>query len=310
MIGSIPFAIPSQFAAGIADGSIVRIGAILKDSSSGQVLAHVQETGLTHALLKGVASSPFSPISALSSSISNVQLAHVTKLVEGLQILQYASIGASVAGLGVSAVGFVLMNKKLNKIQDQIAKMSAQMNLHFEEIKERELRKHYSVIYGLYEQAENASFLKDPTSEWLRVASGLSLQRAYFLGELTHLLKQKRFDSMLFDTLITSYGICSAGRTECLLLAREIEAAVKDAETTAQHYTMFDNLNPVDLGAKYQTSTSKVRELINGIRDAQDAAFTKPYLLNTLIEKDIDSRSYVTALREEHEHPLVLLKAA
>ena len=308
MIASIPFGIPEKYASGLIDGSIVRIGTLLKDSTSGHILAHVQETGLAHNLLDGVLSSPFSPISTLSSVGANIQISQLTKLVSGLKSLQYASLGASVAGIGVSAVGFVLMNKKLNKIQEQMSNFSQRVEQQFQDLKERDFRARYSLIQGLYERADHAFHLKFPTSEWQCIASDLSNESAFFRGELLYLLKQKEFDSMLFNSLITSYGICNAGRTECLLLAGEMQAAVKTAETVAQHYTMFDSMNTVDLEQKSGRTQSKMKELVNGVRDAQDAAFTKPYLLNTLVEQGIDGRAYITALREEKEHPLLMLQ--
>lgn len=308
MITSIPFGIPDQFASGLIDGSIVRIGTLLKDSKSGYILAHVQETGLAHNLLDGVLSSPFSPISTLSSIGENIQLSHLTKLVDGLKTLQYASLGVSIAGIGVSTIGFMLMNKKLNKIQEQMSDYSQRIEQQFQELKEREFRAHYSLIQGLYERADHAYHLSSSKREWQSIASALSNESAFFRGELVYLLNQKEFDSMLFSSLITSYGICNAGRTECLLLAGEMQAAVKTAETVAQHYTMFDSLNSVELGQKSRQTQSKVKELVDGVRDAQDAAFTRPYLLNTLIEQGINGREYITALREEKEHPLLMLK--
>lgn len=309
MIGSIPFGIPENFATGIADGSIVRFGALLKDSRTGQILAHLQETNLTHKIVGGIASTPFSPIGAISSVASNIQLHQLTKLVEGLKILQYASLGASIAGIGVSAIGFILMNKKLNKLQEQMSRFEHRVEQQFQEIKQRDFRRHYSQIQGLYEEAEHASFLKKPESEWKRIASDLSKESAFFRGELVHILDQDIFDNDLFSSLIVSFGICNAGRVECLLLARETQAALKTSETIAQHYTMFDSMNPVELKKKYKQSKSEILALIEGVREAQDAAFTKPVLLNTLIEKEIDSHKYLMTLREEEKHPILTLDA-
>mgnify|MGYP006413615067 CR=1 FL=1 len=310
MIGSIPFGIPEKFSAGLADGSIVRFGALLKESKTGQIIAHLQETGLTHKIVDGIASTPFSPISAISSVGSNIQLHQLTKLVEGLKMLQYASLGASIAGIGVSAIGFILMNKKLNKIQKQMSRFEQRVEQQFQELKERDFRTHYSQIQGLYEEAEHASFLKKPESEWKRISSDLSKESAFFRGELVHILDRDIFDIQLFSTLIISFGICNAGRVECLLLARETQAALKTSETIAQHYTMFDSMNPVDLKKKYKQSKSDILTLLQGVRDAQDSAFTKPTLLNTLIEKEIDSHKYLMTLREEGKHPILTLDAA
>ena len=42
----IPFIVPLKFATKFAAGSIVRHGALLKDSGSGQIVGHLQETSL------------------------------------------------------------------------------------------------------------------------------------------------------------------------------------------------------------------------------------------------------------------------
>ena len=54
----IPFIVPLKFATKFAAGSIVRHGALLKDSGSGQIVGHLQETSLLQSVLGGA--NPFS----------------------------------------------------------------------------------------------------------------------------------------------------------------------------------------------------------------------------------------------------------
>lgn len=139
MVEQILFEVPTKFASGIADGSIVRIGTLLKDSMSGHILSHVQETGLAQKLLSNASLLPFSPLSALdlaSSGYANVQLHQLKTMVEGLQMLQYANIGLAATGLGVSVLGFMLINQKLKGLESAIAQLSSQMDKHFQELAE------------------------------------------------------------------------------------------------------------------------------------------------------------------------------
>ena len=87
MIESIPFSLPAKFAAGIADGSLLRFGTIIKEASSGHIVAHVQETGLVKELAGSIIGMPFSPISAVSSVGANVQLAAISKMMVAMQML-------------------------------------------------------------------------------------------------------------------------------------------------------------------------------------------------------------------------------
>ena len=194
MIGPIPFDAPAKFATGLNDGNILRLGAILKDAQTGKILGHLQETGLAQKLLSSVSLSPFSPISALSSLGANFQLHQLTKLTESLKILQFATLGASIAGIGVSALGFYLVNTKINAVQANIADLRKDIKKHFGQAHLRELRQHFSRVTGLCTDAKAVASLNDPEKEWIEIGRRFSDERAYFFGEVKHLLEQETID--------------------------------------------------------------------------------------------------------------------
>ena len=92
MIESISFAIPTEFAAGLANGSLIRIGTLLKESGTGRIVAHIQETGLAQNLLSEMPVRMFPPqlgspaelLSLASSGYANFQLDQLKTMVEGL----------------------------------------------------------------------------------------------------------------------------------------------------------------------------------------------------------------------------------
>lgn len=217
MIGSIPFSIPSEFAAGLADGSLIRIGTLLKESSTGQIVAHVQETGVAQNLLQGISGTPFMAIGGLdlaSSGFANFQLAQLKDLVEGLQVLQYTNLGVALAGIGVSAIGFSLINKRLKRIEKQVAELSVKIEQQFSDLSRSVLRHHYYQVQTLFEMAGQALCLKNPDRELLAVASGLGIESGYFRGEVNYMLGVDDFDPDLFLSLTRSYTLCNAGRLE------------------------------------------------------------------------------------------------
>lgn len=182
-MSNILFHLPEQFANEALYG---RFGAIIKEHATGKIVAHVQETGLAQKILNAAGVSPFSPLGALNAASSvgaNVQLVQLKRMVESLQMLQFANLGVSIAGIGVSAVGFALMNKKLNSIVDQLGAFSEKVYARFDQLRERELRTHYSRIDGLFDQAEQAHSLRDPSKEWYRVAGALADESSYFRGK-------------------------------------------------------------------------------------------------------------------------------
>ena len=329
MLAPIPFKIPEKYEADLVNGVIQRAGALLKDKGSGQIVAHLQETGLAQRLVSSAVSSPFSPLQALSIPAmvaENAQLVQLKAMVEGLRILQFVNLGATVAGIGVSAIGFVLMNKKLNGIKSQVDTFAGRVESRFQELHERNLRSHYSRILGLFNQADQAHSMTTPSSEWLRIASVLAEESAHFRGEVIYLIQGDIFDRKLFEVLTRSYALCNAGRIECLVLARELHAAYKVSQDVAGDYNnLFDPLNPIQLAHKsvnlienkempydhlLRQELVGMRDLVSNLRDVQDAAMSKPYLMETLIEREIDGYEYVKAITNENERPLLLIEAS
>lgn len=326
MLGPIPFFVPANFAAGLADGSLIRIGTLLKESATGQIVAHVQETGVAQNLLQGLSSTPFMAFGSLdlaSSGLAHLQLAQLKTLVEGLRVLQYTNLGVALAGIGVSVIGFSLINKRLKQIEKQVAAMSARIEQHFSDLSQSLLRQHYFQVQTLFEMAGQALCLKNPDRELLTVASQLGIESGYFRGEVTYMLGKDNFDADLFLSLTRSYTLCNAGRIECLMLARELPAAKRVAQDVGSHYrSLFDPLVPSRIATNMlpiedrwlESATEKLKPiraevitLVQGVRDATDAALTKPHLLETLIEKEIDGYEYIKTLREEKNQPIYLL---
>jgi len=325
---AIPFEVPAKYAVDVVSGALVRSGALLKDSSSGQIVAHLQETGLGQRLISSAVNSPFSPTYALaapSSLAANAQLVQLKGMMESLQMFQFANLAATVAGIGVSAIGFVMMNKKINGLQSQMTEFENRVEAWFRELQERDLRAHYSRLHGLYHEADQSHSMSNPVTEFLRIAHELAKESAFFRGEVAFLIHNDIFDIELFKVLIRSYTLCDAGRIECLLFAGELLAAHKVSKDVASQYnTLFDSLSPIKLAHKSPSLLENkeipldhllrqelvgIHELVDYVRDIQDAAISKPYLIKTLIDREIDGYEYIQAITSEKERPLLLVEA-
>jgi hypothetical protein len=326
LLGAIPFEVPAKYAGELAAGNLVRAGALLKDTGSGQIVAHLQETGAAQQVLNSVVGSPFSPIQALNAPAaiaSNIQLVQLKAMMQGLQILQFANLGATLTGIGVSAIGFALMSRKLNGLRDQVSNIEGAVRTGFIEIHAREIRTQYSLLEGLFKQADQAQALSSPSGEWRRISSALADSGAYFRGELTHLLQGDRFEIDLFEMLTRSLALSNAGRIECLMLAGELPAAQKvSGDIAADYNNLFDPLTPTQLAHKsalnFKDSDVPVehlikqhmpgmRDLVESIRDTQDVAASKPYLIDTLMNRGIDGPSYMEVIKNESVEPILLL---
>lgn len=326
MVEQILFEVPTKFATGMADGSIVRIGTLLKDSVSGQILSHVQETGLVQKLLSNTSILPFSPLSALdlvSSSYANVQLHQLKTLAEGLQILQYANIGLAATGLGVSVLGFLMISQKLKGLESAITQLSAKMDKHFQELAEKHLRHKFANIYVLFERAEQASFLRSPAQAWLTIEGQMAMESGFLRSEIGHHLTQNSFNSDWFNKMTSALAMCNAARIQCLLQANELDAAQHASSVIADNYSdLFDPLSATQLAARlteaehdsrendlllFKSNQVKAAQMMLGLREMTDAAMTQPLLLEHLVSKEISGQAYLDAIKAQEQHAIILL---
>jgi|GEM_PF-1138091 len=334
MLGSIPFSLPAQFAGGLADGSIIRIGTLLKDSGTGRILAHVQESGLAQKLFMGSGLSggipPFTPIGAAlkgvevaSSLAANAQIYQLKGMIESLQLLQYANIGISLAGLGVSVIGFVLINKKLKGLESDITHLSAKMDRHFQELGERHLRQHFSKLYTLFERAEQAAFLPDAAREWLHIEGQLAEESGFLRGEIGYHLTQDNFNQQWFNQMTTALTLSDSARIQCLLRANEMPTAHHASSVISQHYIdLFDPISETNLAHKmtahadhaptdellaFRRNQQQAAQMVAGLQEMTDCAETKPMLIEYLISQEISGPDYLEALNAEKEQPILLL---
>jgi hypothetical protein len=338
MVGNIVFEVPSQFAASILDGSAVRIGTLIKDTASGKVLAHVQETGLAQQLMSSGSLQPFSlpkiptnPMSFVadaanlaSSAYANVQLNHLTKLVENLQILQFANLGFTLAGIGVSAVGFAVVIKRLNRVEKSIAELSVKVDRKFQELYERELRHCFSRIQTLYDGALQTGHLINSARDWIGIEQKLAVESGILRAEIQHLLTQDTFSPDLFSQLIQALTLGNGVRQECLLRSNETGAAHHFALTIGDQYSeLFDDLSANELARKamgnytgpereeiihFNAKKRTTTQIVQGCRDLTESALCRPLLISHLADRGITGGEYLDAISLRNEEGILLLK--
>src|SRR5262245_15208438 len=109
MLTTIPFEHPARFVAGLTTGDIIRFGSILKDAQTGQIVGHLQESGIAQSALSLATSGIASPLSLVPQAINvgtglytAVQVGQLKAMMETLQSLQIATLGISLVGVGVS----------------------------------------------------------------------------------------------------------------------------------------------------------------------------------------------------------------
>ena len=315
MISTIPFEIPAKLMGRVASGELIRYGTILKDAGTGQIVKHLQETGVAQAVLSNLSSGPFATVSALANLVNagsniyaGVKINQLKAMIETLQTLQVATLGVSLAGVGVSVAGFYYMHKRFNSVEDRMDELSETIKVGFERLGHRDLRKQLHFTKSLLQRAKQAPTLSDPRPEYSEVAAGLADQAAYFEGEIAFIVKANGpIDLDAFQQMAQMLTLCNSVRIDCRIRTNELKHALAVSESVASDYeSLFTHLKQMSFGQDVTKGLSAVRVL----RDASDDACSKPYLIDYLRTRRIDGGEYIEALDQEKDSPYLVLNTS
>jgi hypothetical protein len=312
---SIPFTYPAEMLADVASGAVVRYGSLLKDAVTGKIVAHMQEGSVAQSLLSLAGSGIPNPVS-MAADVFNagtnvytaVQVSKLRAMMETLQALQVATLGVSLVGLGVSVAGFAYMHKRFNSLDERIDQIIDVINIGFANQHKAALRGGISRARGILQRASHAHELANPGPEYSRVAASLAEHAAYFEGELAFLGSEARdINHELYWQISQFLILCNSVRIDCELRNNELRHATVVAEEIAGEYRrLFDTLSP----SSFDAPVDKSSRLVQILRDATDAAATKPYLIDYIRVAGFKGPEYLTSLESEKEEPILLLREA
>lgn len=312
MISQVLFEIPTTYEAAVKAGSVLRVGALLKNAETGKIVAHLQESSVAHSLLSTAlgASGPvglaIESLNGVSGVYTAVEVTKIKAMMASLQALQYATLGVSLVGVGVTVAGFVYMHKRFNALEGRLDELMKSIQSGFARQHEEALRAHISQIKGLLKSVRQAPTLSRPELEYGRVAEAMSGQAAHLEGELRFLIETGgRMNAEMFWQLAQLLMLSNSVRIDCRIRCNELRNAREISESVAEDYQqLFDPLTI----ASFQVPEGDGAVVIRTLREITEAAMTKPYLIEHLRSQRIDGADYLRRLDSETENPLLLLR--
>ena len=158
--------VPQRLAAGLANGQLERIGGVIRDAASKQVVGWIREGGqvasnpeLASGLLKSVLSASSDGVaSAATGVISNAMIAQnhysVMTQLQGLSSLVTVAGGIGILNIATSAVTFALLSRRLNQIEQQIVELYEEMKKEFNQDRQAELNSALKAARNTFEMNE------------------------------------------------------------------------------------------------------------------------------------------------------------
>ncbi|MDU8912490.1 hypothetical protein [Aestuariicoccus sp. MJ-SS9] len=308
----INFVIPAQWKAAYTMGEVVRYGALLKDSNTGQIVAHLQETGLLQNgldIASGLANA--TPLNAVTSVIGVFQNHQIGKRLEqiqsamvGLHTLSIANLAVTGLGIGVTVASTVVTLRRLDKLskqvedgfsevtearrRDEVDSWRANVRSELQELDE--LRVRSDVRHAAEQVARGARRLSDEMIERLRRSSD-----------------DETLNSGTATELITFLAALGGAQVRALCWLDEAAAAQHRATTIAQNFEEISLVLPADRLQGPAEFGSRVQALLGEVRAL---AASQPMLLETLQAKQISTRGYLSEVDAEENEPLLILPSA
>ncbi|MBV7378261.1 hypothetical protein [Maritimibacter dapengensis] len=144
-------ALPPELIDGVGSGAFKVAGSIIKNTSNGQIVGHLQETGAMDIVLKGATGvATGNPLAMADTAagvgtlVQNEQIkARLTEVQSSLSLvqgMQVANLAVAGLGIGVSIAGFALMLKKMKGIETQIRDIDSKIEAVTDERRNDELQ--------------------------------------------------------------------------------------------------------------------------------------------------------------------------
>lgn len=241
------FHVPDQIATGLASGSLQRVGGVIVESTTKQVVAWLRDGAVNQALDVGTGTLPTPLNAVIAAARTGVSLydSHLTRrAVDGLT--QYVQLGTTLTtfaaggqllNMAMAAVSFREILRKLDTLSLEIAKVSEVISYEFAKDRDMRFRVALQAARDVFEGKNS-----DHRDNAMRSAvDGLYEARENFLTEFERLLSQPS----TVQTMIAAHHLliramyAEVSRIRCYLAGEEVELAKhrlnEDLPQFAQH---------------------------------------------------------------------------
>ena len=324
------FDIPPHLLSRVTAGEVVRYGTILKETRTGTILAHLQETGTLHRTLSNPLINPFS---VASSVLGNYQLHRLdVKVDEVLQLLdlmngmQVANLALSGLGIGINVAGFALINKRLDRLAFDVAEIRDLLEKFVDELNRQRLIDLENRLRAQLQNGDDGWYVQKNRSNhlWQRVADELLDMLFQYEALINKTFNANPVNLELLAYLLQRYRTVASTRVKCLMLLDELESAKQFSQRFSREVNcLLDGVSPFELSCsidevidpkerfnfdnhlRIRARLPKCQNFVYRVREFQDLFATLPSLIDSLIDNGESGYEYIRRLKEETDRELV-----
>lgn len=312
---SIPFEIPSQFLSGLHTGDLVRYGTILKDAGTGQIVGHVQETGvLQKALQTGLSFDPTGATSLIGVAQNAAMMSKLNAMqamMGTIQTLQIASLASSVVGIGVTAATAAIILKRLNEIDKSLESIEGSIAALPTKWREMDLRKKLVNVRTAADRLQEAEIRSDAEHVVRPVEEKLNYAFDELHNGICKVVVEAQVDASLLRSLLAGLALCGSAQIKALIWLDEKRAAESRARQQCALLQQLAFLMPRDvMSERVQGGAETALGISRDCSEIRLRIASQPDLLRTLTLHNIHGREFVERIHNEETQPLLILPPA
>lgn len=320
---TIPFEIPLLLRAGYRSGKLVRNGALLREKTTGRIVAHLQET----SGLARMAGAGFDPVAMAAEGIQIYQNEQIKAGLALVQNLQLANLALTGVGIGVSVASFAIVSRKLDRIEGRLTEIAAAVERvarKVEGVKGHLIRGELAALRAELRRIDEAWSRSDAGTQW-RIAADrlLTLEQTFYDHSLA--LGDAADETDLREQMVDAFALAGSARVSALLAAGEEEAAIGVAQEFAQSLAgltsaigapqllremLTKEQGPTDQAtrvAAIEQLRPEAEARATALREREDAAATAPLTIAALTRSGVSGRDWLARARNEFDAPLICL---
>ncbi|XWK90613.1 MAG: hypothetical protein U7127_11340 [Phormidium sp.] len=231
---TVTFTLADWIAKGLADGSYERIGGVIREVGSKQVVAWLREAGSITSSLP----LPADPVtgtlnlimSGVNTAVSLKGFANVDKhlrVIEGtlgqIKGIVQVTTAVSVLNLGVSVMGFAVINQRLNELEQRLKKAEELLN----KINRKIDLGFYAKFRAAINLAVNAFTMSKPENRRSSALGAISLflEAEHIYTDFTD--KELELKSQIADEYLLTLSLAYLAEARCYLELEEHETALR-----------------------------------------------------------------------------------
>ncbi len=290
-------------------GEIVRYGTILKNSNTGRIIGHIQETGLwQEALLEGS-----NPVLSIFNTVQNEQiksrlneLQNTVGLVHNLQLLDLAT---SVVGIGVTVASTVIILNRLKELEKKTEEILSIVKTLPAIFQEGRLQDNLVWMQTYIARLEKAPSRSNSEEIVLKAEESLHLSFNHFSKMAQTMSSENIIDANLLRILLSAMATSAGAQYKAMLMLNEKKAAknrVIDQYNSIEKLSWF--LPPDVLRQKVEMENKETFQAISNDLNELLAQFAcRTNAIEIMILRNINGRDFIEQARNENEEVLLFL---